>query len=148
MSFSPLLTTMMSGLPSPLRSATATAPGAWRPWLRPWTKLWVSPYWIESWSIDVLLRTNSGLAVAVEIADGQADGLVGPLVRLERAVAVAQDDQQVALVVADQQVGDAVAVDVAHGQAGRVVAGVDPGHRDEAPLAVVQEDRDILAPLR
>ena len=87
------------------------------------------------------------MAVAVEVADGQADGLIGPLVWLERAVTIALDDQQVALCVADHQVGNAVAVDVPHGHAGRIVAGVDQGHRDKIPFAVVQENRDILASL-
>ncbi|MBV8382916.1 MAG: VCBS repeat-containing protein, partial [Planctomycetaceae bacterium] len=54
--------------------------------------------------IDVVLR-----AVAGEVGDGQLDGLVGLVVRLEGAIAVAHQDQDVAVGVADQEVELAIA---------------------------------------
>ena len=81
-----------------------------------------------------------GDAVAGEVGDGQGDGRLDRLEGPEGAVAVADEDQHVAIGVADQEVELAVAQEVGDGQAGGIGAGV-VGHRGrEAALAVAQVD--------
>ena len=96
---------------------------------------------IDDHAIEPLVGVDDVLrAVAGEVGHGQLDGLVGLVVGLERAVAVAQQHQDIAVGVADEQVELAVAVDVGDGQAvgfGRHRVG---GRRQEAPLAVAEVD--------
>ena len=87
---------------------------------------------------------KSGVPSPVEVGHGQGDGLVGLAIGLEGAVAVAQEDQDVAVRVADEQVGVAVVVDVGDGQAGGIGAGVVGDRRREAPLAVAEIDAHAL----
>ena len=73
---------------------------------------------IDDHAIEALVGVDDVLgAVAGQVGHGQLDGLVGLVVGLERAVAVAQQHQDVAVGVADEQVELAVAVDVGDGQA-------------------------------
>ena len=76
----------------------------------------------------------------VEVGDGQLDGLVGLVVRPESAVAVADQDQHVAVGVADQQVELAVARQVGDRQAVGFRRHRVGGRGQEPALAVAQVD--------
>ena len=66
---------------------------------------------VDDHAIEPLVGVDDVLrAVAREVGDGQLDGLVGLVVGREGAVAVAEQDQHVAVGVADQQVELAVPV--------------------------------------
>ena len=132
----PLLATIRSLMPSPLRSASCTAPGASRPVERLPTTVCLAPAVIDDDAVQALVGEDEVLGAVTEIGHGQRDVLVGSLVRLERAVAVAQQHQHVAELVADQQIELAVAVDIGDGQARGVVAGIEGPGRAEAPRPV------------
>ena len=126
-------------MPSPFRSASLTAPGESRPvaW-SPSTVVWPAAV-LDDHAIEPLVGVDEvGLAVAGEVGHGQRDGLVGLAIGPEGAVAVAQEDQHIAVGVADQEVGHAVAVDVGDRQAGGLGPGVVGDRRLEAALAVAQ----------
>ena len=110
-------------MPLPFRSASATAPGASRPvdW-SPSTVVWLVPY-CDDHAIETLVGVDEvGLAVAGQIGHRQRHVLVGLAIGAEGAVAVALQDEQIAVRVADQEVGHAVAIDVGDRQAGGVEA--------------------------
>ena len=139
-------------MPSPLRSASLTAPGESRPSERSprtWSALVAAV--LDDDAIEPLVGVDEvGLAVAGEVGHGQGDGLVGLAVGPEGAVAVAQQDQHVAEEVADQQVGDAVAVDVGEvrpaASAATSVAmrtSARHGHRRGRRMPRIGEDGDV-----
>ena len=114
-------------MPSPFRSASATAPGLSRPVAWSPQHGGLAGAVLDDHAIEPLVGVDEvGLAVAGQIGHGQRHGLVGLAIGAEGAVAVALQDEQVAVGVADQEVGDAVAIDVGDGQAGglepRIVA--------------------------
>ena len=77
----PLSSTMMSGMPSSLRSATATAPGAWRQRLRPLDEA-LGLAVLERELVDRRAAQDVlGLAVATEVAQGEVDAGAGLLSR-------------------------------------------------------------------
>ena len=97
-----------------------------------------------------------GDAVAGEVGhrhaggSGEAWALVGGVDsrRLERAVAVAQSHRdRVVGVVGEDQVGDAVAVDVRHRHLARAGAGGDDDLRLKRAVTVVQQDADRVVAL-
>ena len=88
---------------------------------------------LDDHAIEPLVGVDEvGLAVAGQIGHRQRHVLVGLAIGAEGAVAVALQDEQIAVRVADQEVGDAVAIDIGDRQAvglgPRVVAG-EPGNR-------------------
>ena len=85
--------------------------------------------------------------VRPEVGHRQGDLLVDVAGR-EAPLTVAQEHEHVAVAVADEQVGEAVAVDVGDGQAGRVgadIVGLCPGLVEPA-LAVAEVDGHAVGP--
>ena len=96
---------------------------------------------IDDHAIEALVGVDDVLgAVAGEVGHGQLDGLVGLVVGLEGAVAVAQQHQDVAVGVADEQVELAVASEVGDGQPVGFRRHRVGGRGQEAALAVAQVD--------
>ena len=132
-------------MPSPFRSASLTAPGESRPeaW-SPSTVVWLGAV-LDDHAIEPLVGVDEvGLAVAGEVGHGQRHRLVGLAIGAEGAVAVALEDEHVAVSVADQEVGHAVAIDVGDRQAGGLGAGVVAHGRLETSLAVAQQDAHLV----
>ena len=122
----PLLATTRSGMPSPLRSASCDGAGGEQAGGAVAQRGRLPPAVIDDDAVEALVGVDDVLgAVAREVGHGQRHGLVGLAIGLEGAVAVAQQHQDIAERVADEQVGLAVVVDVGDGQAGGVGAGVD-----------------------
>ena len=117
---------MMSGLPSPLRSATATERGC-----SPTAKVawgWKVPSPLPRSTLTrarpLVGDDDVGLAVAIEVGHDNGLGVLAHgegFGRGEGAVAVAEEhaDAAVAL-IGDDDVGYAVAIDVGHGHGDRV----------------------------
>ncbi len=133
-------------MPSPFRSASRTAPGAstpvaWLPMTWGLVEFWLGGAVDDRDLVERLVGEDEVEdAVAGEVGDGQGDGRLDRLEGAEGAVAVADEDQHVAVGVADQEVELAVAQEVGDGQPGGIDAGV-VGHRGrEAALAVAQID--------
>ena len=96
---------------------------------------------VDDHAIEPLVGVDDVLgAIAGEVGHGQLDGLVGLVVRLEGAVAVAQQHQHVAVGVADQEVELAVAGEIGDGQPVGFRRHRVGGRRQEAPLAVAEVD--------
>ena len=88
-------------------------------------------------------------AVAVKIADGDGGRRRGARIlaftgRLERSIAVAEEDRDIVRLVGvgHGQVEHTIAVEVAHGEGGRVAAGSDALRCLERSIAVAKKDRD------
>ena len=90
---------------------------------------------VDDHAVEPLVGVDDVLgAVAGEVGHGQLDGLVGLVVGLEGAVAVAQQHQDVAVGIADEQVELAVAREVGDGQPVGFRRHRVGGRRQEAPL--------------
>ena len=128
-------------MPSPFRSASTTAPGASRPLERSATVCRLAAGVIDDDPVEPLVGEDEVGRGAAVGQDRQRHVLVGAVIGLERAVAVAQEHQEIAVGVADEQVGLAVVVDVGDGQAGGIGSGGD-GERigQEASLAIAAID--------
>ncbi len=76
---------------------------------------------IDDHAVEALVGVDDVVqAVAGQVGHGQLDGLIDLVVRLEGAVAVAQQHQDVAEGIANEQVGLAVVGDVGDGQPGGI----------------------------
>ena len=107
------------------------------------------PYWTRH-LIQALVGEDEIVLAVPEIDDGQRDAVLDALVGLEGAVAVAGQDEDVAVGVADEQVEVAVGSaaagpgDVGDGDAGRIVAGRVGGEEGEIAVAVAEVDVDEI----
>ena len=90
---------------------------------------------------DDVVRTLAG-----KVGNRQGDLALGPPIRLKSPVAVAQQHEHVAEIVADEQVEVAVAVAIVGGQARGQVAGAVDGFFGETAVAVPEEDRQVATP--
>ncbi len=100
---------------------------------------------IDDYAIEPLVGVDNVLrAVAGEVRHGERDRLIRRLVGLERPVAAAQQDQQVAMGVTDEEVEVAVAIQIGGRQAGGIRSDIVGNRRQEAALAIAEEDTQPL----
>ena len=96
---------------------------------------------LDDHAIEPLVGVDEvGLAVAGQIGHGQRHRLVGLAIGAEGAVAVALQDEQIAVSVADQEIGYSVAIDVGDRQAGGLEPRIVAHGLLETSLAVAQHD--------
>ena len=85
-------------MPSPFRSASLTAPGSSRPVDLIGQHGRIAGAVVDDDAVETLVGVDDVLrAIAGQVGHGQLDGLVGLVVGLEGAVAVAQQHQHVAV---------------------------------------------------
>ena len=132
-------------MPSPLRSASLTAPGESRPEEKSPSDLRLVGAVLHDHAIEPLVSVDEiGLAVAGQIGHRKRHGLVGLVVGAERAVAVTLQDEQITIDVADQEIGYSVFIDVGYRQAGRLGACVIGHGLGETFAAVAEVDAHCL----
>src|SRR5271166_6782428 len=101
----------------------------------------LTPTVIDDHVVEVLARVDDVLgALPCKVGHGQCHGVSDVEQRPERAVALTCKHQDVAVLVADEQVEVAVVPEVGDGQPGWVEAGIVGDRRGEPPLAVPQVD--------
>ena len=93
---------------------------------------------------ELIGKDKRGRGCSARRVDGQRHLLVEVSDRLERAVAVTDQDLHVAQRVADEQVGLAVAGQVGDRQAIGFKSNVDQGRRQEASVAVTAVDEESI----